>query len=343
MNIVLTKSWKDVKEDIENKLRNIIETKTYVDKKIGDEYGYEVYIDKRYEVFGDNTLKEISKNGTDVGTNQYDYLNEIYTHEWEIQEKDEREDEIIKYFKEEYPQEYEDYEDEIVEWIREYIYAYVNPDDINQDVDVAITLDVGDRNYDFDKNNVFNTWNCEEEIDPLSPVVWIARKQGKLTDLKKAIKEYWNGTYEEKNHGQFVNSCMSELENQFHCMSTMTFLVRMGLHDYIKLQGMIRRQKELNDTIESADYYYNVRPDSGEYITLGKNVECGLFNPWLGGGSTLEIALEKDIKIPMKAIWSAWIEVYGGCPYGYSVDEVYGLDRRVFREIITLQGKETWE
>lgn len=125
-------------------------------------------------------------------------------------------------------------------------------------------------------------------------------------------------------------------------MSCMTFLVRMGLNDYIKLQGMIRRQEESNKE-NQAEYDYDKRKDSGEYIVIDKKVECGLFNPWLGGGSVLEIDCEKDIKIPTKAIWKAWIEVRGGCDSGYTVDEVYGLCRSVFNTEVQLHGKECWE
>lgn len=343
--VIITRipEWKDVEEDITTKLRNIIEQKTYVDRKDGDEYGYEVYIDTRYDVFSDLALMKISKDGTDVGTDQYDYINEEYGYEWEMNEKDAREDEIIKYFKEEYPREYTDYEYEIGELLRDMIYAYINPDDLNQKVDVAITLDVGDMNYDFNKNNVFNMWQGDCELDKLSPIAWLAKQQRKLTELKKAIHQYSENTYTSDEYSLFTQSCIEELINQTNCMSCMTFLVRMGLTDYIKLQGMIRRQKKLNEEL-GAEYDYNKRKDDKEYIVIDKNIKCcGLFNPWLGGGSMLEIKPEKDIKIPMKAIWQAWIEVRGGCPYGYTIDEVYGLVRSEYNTQVKLKGKNPWE
>lgn len=342
--IINIPSWKNVAEDIEKKLRKCIEDNTYVDRKDGGEYGYEVYIDRRYPTFCDQTLAKISKEGTNVATDQFDYLFENYTFSWEIDTKDEKEDEICKEFEKIYPDEFANYEDEIRELIREIIYAYVDSEDLNQEVDVVITLDVGDMNYDFSCNNTFNEWSgYDNELNNLSPIVWVARNQKKLTELKKAIK---NNDFERgKKFSEFTKSCIRELENQFHCMSCMSFLVRMGLNDYIKLQGMIRRQDKLNETIDGAKYYYDLRPDSGEYIVMGKDVECGLFNPWIGGGSLLEIELEKDIKIPMKAIWSAWIEagVHGCCPLGYSIDEVYGINRSVFDTEVELHGKNYWE
>ena len=343
VEIVRIPEWSEAKADIETKLRKCIEDNTSPDITGDGEYGYKVYIDSRYDVFSNDTLVKFSKMRTELGDGTCDHIRELCTLEWETEEKWRIEDDVMDEFENAYPVEFNDYEEEIKELLREWIYAYVSEDDVNQPIDVAITLDVGDLNYDFDKNNVFNSWSNSSELDPLSPVRWLAKTQRKLTELEKAIKEVNDGEYKEENHGQFVNSCISELANQYNCMSCMTFLVKMGLNDYVKLQGMIHRQRELNKTVKDAEYYYDERIDNGEYIALEKNVECGLFNPWLGSGSVLEIALEKDIKIPMKAIWSAWIEVHGGCPYGYTVDEVYGLDRRVFREVIELHGKHPWE
>lgn len=341
--IIRIPQWKDVEKEIIEKLRNVIEGETYVDKKEGGEYGYEVYIDTRYDVFGDDMLRKISKDGVEAGTNQFDYLNENFACDWEMEEKENRADEIIEKFKEKYSKEYADYEDEIFEWVQEHVYGYINPDVLNQDIDVSITLDIGDGNYDFSCNNLFNEWdNYSYELNLLSPVVWLAKQQKKLMELKKAIKDLKHNRYDAKNYSKFTQSCIQEFNNQFHCMSCMTFLVRMGLNDYIKLQGMIRRQKESNKE-NKAEYDYDKRKDNGEYIVIDKNVECGLFNPWLGGGSVLEIDCEKDIKIPTKAIWKAWIEVHGGCDSGYTVDEVYGLCRSVFDTKVQLHGKECWE
>ena len=51
---------------------------------------------------------------------------------------------------------------------------------------------------------------------------------------------------------------------------------------------------------------------------------CGLFDVWSGGGSLLEIELDKDVVLPIKCIWHAEIET-GKSEYGYSVNSVYGL------------------
>ena len=50
---------------------------------------------------------------------------------------------------------------------------------------------------------------------------------------------------------------------------------------------------------------------------------CGLFNPWNGGGSVLEVQLEKDIEIPLSILFD--VSMDGEKTYGYDVNEVYGL------------------
>ena len=95
-------------------------------------------------------------------------------------------------------------------------------------------------------------------------------------------------------------SCVQELLNFTHVMGAFTFLLEMPLRDFLKIRGM----------------------DYGE-IVIEKDVMCGLFNPWVGGGSILEIELPENLTIPADMIWSVWIE--GSKKHGYDVDEVYGL------------------
>ena len=71
-------------------------------------------------------------------------------------------------------------------------------------------------------------------------------------------------------------------------------------------------------------HFYDARknPYCG-YITLGKDTMCGLFDPWDGGGSVLEIQLEKEVRIPIRYIWAALPD---GCGRGrYDVGDVYGM------------------
>ena len=100
-------------------------------------------------------------------------------------------------------------------------------------------------------------------------------------------------------------------------MATVTFLVKMTLEQLIDLNRCIRLQDR-----NGRNYDASKNPYCG-YIVLGKSTMCGLFDPWSGGGSILEVQLERDVRLPIRYIWSAHPDGYG---YGgYGVGDVYGL------------------
>lgn len=115
----------------------------------------------------------------------------------------------------------------------------------------------------------------------------------------------------------FLESCRVELANLPSHMSTLTFLVRMTFEDLITLNRCIRLQ-------DRNGHFYDAKknPYCG-YIVISKDTMTGLYDPWFGGGSVLEIQLEKDVRLPIRFIRSALPD---GCD-GYSIDSVYGLCR----------------
>jgi hypothetical protein len=79
-------------------------------------------------------------------------------------------------------------------------------------------------------------------------------------------------------------------------MNALTFFTKMTLKEFI-------------------DYQENPTD-----LTISIEKNCGLYDPWNGAGSVLEIELEKPVKIPKK-----YIEMHiDGCR-GYGVDEIYGM------------------
>ena len=68
-------------------------------------------------------------------------------------------------------------------------------------------------------------------------------------------------------------------------------------------------------------------------IVLDKSVECGLFDPWQGGGSVLAIACEKDVEIPFENIWKFYIDESRGNRYD-SIHNVYGVDNSLWRNCL---------
>ena len=61
-------------------------------------------------------------------------------------------------------------------------------------------------------------------------------------------------------------------------------------------------------------------------VVLKNTTMCGLFAPWSGAGSLLEINLEKDVELPVEYIWSCTPDLPGNrTGWWYGVDETYGL------------------
>lgn len=186
---------------------------------------------------------------------------------------------------------------------------------LKQKVQINIFVDTGDGNYDFTLNNLPPAY-CgdynEHGIDPKASLAWLAKSQGYTrTDL-------WRKLQEEGNEGGkgFLISVKNEVWNISSHMNVLVFLVEMTLEDCLTLNDLVKLQ-------DRHGHYYDTskNPYCG-YIILDKKTMCGLYDPWNGGGSILEIDLEKDVKLPIKYIRSALPD---GCD-GYSIENVYGMD-----------------
>lgn len=247
---------------------------------------------------------------------------------------------------------YKEHEDEIRDYICENYYWYYDMKDWNRYVEVNIMVDTGNCNYDFTCDNVLNWYGTSGGygsngyFDDNSSMKWLAKTQGKFQKLEKetrAVYKHVTGEDENNNYlnrpqseDKFISSCIQELENISSHMSTITFLVSMPIFEFFKLKETMKIEAELNKS-------YNAEERKGTgYIVLDKSVMCGLFDPWQGGGSVLEIELERDVKLPIKYIFDATVD--GEKKYGYDVDEVYGLVGScwsdVVKEIHTMTDEE---
>lgn len=296
--------------ELQEKIKTIIDDNYY----LNEDNGMEMYLDYRDEL-SNETLHEIM-----ISDNPREAFNEIMV-DWTIDGEDyyipELYGTIRKNLSDEEIEFYEENEYEIQEWIHNNYYFCYDKNHFNTEVKVNIMLDTGDCNYDFTKNNILNYcadwYGTQGKFDKESSILWLAKQQGKATELRKAVKNL-NETYNDP----FIESVIEELENLSCHMSTLTFLVKMKLFDYFELREAMANEKELNNS-----YTFSERKGTG-YIVLDKRTECGLFNPWNGGGSCLEIELDKDVKLPFKCIFAAEIET-GKSKYGYSVNDVYDL------------------
>jgi len=282
----------------------------------------EIYADYRDEIDG-STAGEIIDSDDPLQT-FYERLEEWYRPtRWDC------EDELANWVKQEVGQEIE-LDDEQEEFIDDYLMEHVSydyPADhfLDQDIYVNIMVDTGDCNYDFVLNGVYPCWYGEydEEIHPKAAIVWLAETQGYTkSQLEAALKE---GDLADP-HG-FLQSMRVELANLPSHMSTVTFLVRMTFRDLLALNEAIRwRDRQNGRQYDPAGY-----PECGE-IVLDKETMCGLYDPWSGGGSVLEIELEKDVRLPIRYIWLAIPDESKG--HGYQVGDVYGMCGSAWRDTL---------
>lgn len=181
---------------------------------------------------------------------------------------------------------------------------------LSQEFCFNIIVSNGDDNYDFWLNEhiVDETGEVDENAEKAG-LVWLAKQQGyTLEELIEFMKDE-----EYVNSNKFISSLVAEIFSGYGC-EALTFCVKMTLGQAIAL----KEQMESN-------------PNGS--IVLDKRVECGLFDPWSGGGSVLEIACEKDIEIPFENIWKLYIDARRSNRYD-SIHNVYGTDDSIWRDCL---------
>jgi hypothetical protein len=95
----------------------------------------------------------------------------------------------------------------------------------------------------------------------------------------------------------------------------------MKISDFIELNTLIKMQDR-----DGIKYDKRSNPDCG-IIKIGRNAMVGLYDPYSGAGSCMEIELERNVELPIKFIRSALPD--GGL---YSVKEVYGMMRSAWKD-----------
>lgn len=173
-----------------------------------------------------------------------------------------------------------------------------------------IIVSNGDDNYDFWLNEhiIDDDGNVDKDAEKAG-LVWLAKQQGyTLEELVKILKD---GDIAEPK--TFLETVLQEVANGYGC-EALTFCVKMTLGQAIALK----------EKMES-------NPNGS--IVIDKKVECGLFDPWSGGGSVLEITCEKDVEIPFENIWKFYIDESRSNRYD-SIHNVYGTDSSLWRDCL---------
>lgn len=181
---------------------------------------------------------------------------------------------------------------------------------LKQEFCFNIIVSNGDDNYDFWLNEhiIDDDGNADKDAEK-SGLVWLAKQQGYTLD--QVVEILKDGDIAEPK--TFLETVLQEVANGYGC-EALTFCVKMTLGQAIALK---ERMKE--------------SPNGS--IVLDKKVECGLFDPWEGGGSALEITCEKDIEIPFENIWKFYIDVRRSNRYD-SIHNVYGTDDALWKDYL---------
>jgi hypothetical protein len=137
---------------------------------------------------------------------------------------------------------------------------------------------------------------------------------------------------EEFKESKFLKSIHTELINCGSQINALVFLASMTMQELIDLNEAIKEDAK-ND--EKSKYGYTTvdMRHGTRTITISKDTECGLYDAWSGGGSVLEIALDKDVVLPMRFIDSAKMDGMRG---RYGIASVYGVCSSLWRGDVTI-------
>lgn len=298
---------------LESVVRKVLDDIAYsFQKKDDGTYCFEIYADYRDEM-DTKTAIEILESLNPMGA-FWDWLIDSYdeTEYGELCELIRRVKAQLDPF---FPEGLDDEEEiEAEELVRD-LCSWEYPEDhfLDQEFPVTIMLDTGDGNFDYTLNCPYPHYagDYDRRLDEKSSLLWLARQQGYTkTQLWQALRK---GDLADPKG--FLESCRVEVANSASQMQTVTFLVKMTLRDLMLLNRCIRLQDR-----DGRNYDATKNPYCG-YIVLDKETMCGLYDPWSGGGSVLEVELEKDVRIPIRFVRSALPD--GGD--GYGIGDVYGM------------------
>lgn len=284
------------------------------EKKADGTYHFEIYVDYRDEI-DDSTAQEILENGSSRDTLIEKLWGWYQEQEWDII------DDLVDDFKAKTGQklledaniiEDGNLDDEMIrEEFMDIVYIDY-PEDwaLGQEFCFNIIVSNGDDNYDFwlNKHIVDEDGNVNKDVEK-SGLVWLAKQQGHtLEEIVEVLKGEDNVSTNE-----FLASVSSEVANGYGC-EALTFCVKMTLGRAINLKEKMKSN-----------------PNGS--IVLDKNVTCGLFNPWDGSGSILDISCEKDVEIPFENIWKFYIDEKRSNRYD-SIHNVYGATDAFWKDYL---------
>lgn len=188
----------------------------------------------------------------------------------------------------------EEYHDHFVDTFREYCWYNAPQEHYEaQSFCCDILIDTGNWNYDC----ICDTYEGVNKYPAESSIVWLTKTQGYTKEqLQYALTN-------DKDCGTFLNSVKDELAEETSHMNVLAFFKKFTLGNLL--------------SFAQAKAPLNIR----------KGTSCGLFDPFNGSGSILEIQLVEDITVPHKLIAEVLIDAANDGRNGsrYGIDCIYGM------------------
>lgn len=301
-------------KDIKQLVKDYLAENHVWNKKEDGNYHFEIYVDYRDEI-DDSTAQEILESDTPRDAlleKLWDWYQES---EWDIFS------DLVDDFKKNVDPELFRQADIIEDGnIDDYMIRDIFQDIVYVDypVDWALSQEFcfniivsnGDDNYDFWLNeHIVDEDGKVDENAEKAGLVWLTKQQGHTPEeLVESLKDE-----EYVSPNKLISSIVAEVFDGYGC-EALTFCVKMMLGQAIELKEKMKEN-----------------PDGS--IVLNKNVTCGLFDMWSGGGSVLDIACEKDIEIPFENIWKFYIDARRSNSYD-SIHNVYGTNDALWRDYL---------
>lgn len=188
---------------------------------------------------------------------------------------------------------------------------------LNTEYPCHIFIDSGDGEYDFALNPSYSSNYSfditDQDVLNYASLLWVAQQQGYTPEQVK------NALDTQEAQGKFLTSVINEVANTSGDLNTFVILCNATVRQVLE---------------------WNNNPTT---ITINKASNIGLFDVLNGGGSVLDIQLEKPLVIPADKIGEFWFDEGVKNYNGYDVNAVYGLTRRAYDADITLGTETTTE
>lgn len=289
-------------------------------------YFGEIYTDYR-DTIDPETVQEILSQGNPKDT-FYDKILEGYG-DIDFDYRREVESDVIEYIEKHNPDFFDEVDEDIIkEYVQENVYfEYPYEHFLKQEFCVNIMVDTGDLNYDYALNCIYPYYEAydNENVSDNASIIWLAKQQGYAKEELLSAMSDLKSDYKSKEI-TFLQSVYNELLNSASSMNCLHFLVKLSLEEIFELQERLKEDKK--KLKEGCGEYGYLNPENRlgtDSIKIDKSVICGLVDTWNGGGSLLEIQLEKDVILPLKFIDDIVIDGKRNTSRGYSIHNIYGV------------------